>query len=346
MSNDLKAIKSEIYNRGLIYPLLESMGCHNLKLNNERIDGSRPTGDSPRGFSVYLDDEELVSKVWTRSVPTTDIYDLVSYFKFGKTTQSEFKSNLYNAKQYIIKTLNLSGFEQGEIKDLPDYNFHLRQLKKKKKKEKNEILPESLKNEFIFTPHQHLIEEGLDYDLINEFEIGFDIESNRIVFTYRNKNGDLVGFRGRATNKEDEKRAKYFPIYNFSKSLELYNLHRAIEHIITHKKVYLFEGEKSTIYATMYGHPNSVAFMGSFISEDQADLIKSIHPDLEYILCMDKDKTTDEVRKAAHYLPKEKTYAVFDTKGLLKGKESPVDVGKTVWETLLNNHIYRVFPNK
>lgn len=343
MSNDLKAIKKEIYEKNLICHLLESVGCHNLKENDKEVFGSRPDGDHPRGFSVYLD-ENLFCNLWTKNVPVSDIFDLISYFKFGKTTEFELEKNLYRSKQYIIQTLNLKGYKKNKIKEIPDYNFHLRGIKKKNKKEKNKVIDEKIKSEFVFIPHKNLIDEGLDYNLLNEFEIGFDILTERIVFTYRNKNGELIGFRGRATRKEEEQYSKYLPIYNFSKSLELYNLHRAYKYILESKEVLMFEGEKSTILSTMYGYPNAVAFMGSAISEEQAKLVKVIHPDVKFIVCMDKDRNTEDIKKAVQYLPKKRTYAIFDTKNLLNDKQAPVDAGKEIFDKLYINHCYRVFP--
>lgn len=348
MRDELELIKKQIYERDLVVELLESVGCDNVRKVGGNVYGSRPTGDNPTGFSVMLN-EDLVSSVWTRNIPIDDIFDLISYFKFKKTTRHEIKKCLPNSKKYIIETLELQGFSNGKYIELPDYNFHLRKLKKhKKKKESNGLYPESILNEFVMLPHIKHINEGLDYDLIKEFELGYDLQTERIIFTYRNKNGELVGIRGRATRKEEENKVKYLPIYNFAKSLELYNVHRAIPWIIKYKKVFMFEGEKSTILATQYEYPNTVAFMGSSISEEQADLIKSIHPATDFIVCMDKDKTTDDVRRAAKYLPKDRTYAIFDTKDYLehtdKYADSPVDKGKEVWEILYKNHCYKVFP--
>lgn len=346
MSRELERIKEEIFNTGQVVELLESMECHSFSPKNERIDFSNPDGDNPVGASIFLS-KDLTGKIWSRNVEVDDIYDMVSYYHFGLTDYGKIKKNVHKAKKYIIETLGMkdSWSEDERKDDLPDYNFHLRKLMSTKKKEGNEVLPESIMNDFVMLPHISLIKEGLKYRLLKEHEIGIDIESERIIFTYRNIDGKLVGIRGRALNKEDEKLAKYLPIYNFSKSLELYNLHRAKSHIVKHKKVFLFEGEKSSILAEGFGYPNCVSFMGSKISESQARLLKMLHPDIDYIVCMDKDKSKKDIKQASVHLPKDHVYGVWDKVGLLEGKDSPVDKGKPVFENLINDYCFEIFPN-
>ncbi len=133
--DELKQIKEEIYNCGLLHKLLESVGCEGLHLsgNGERLEGARPNGSNNRGFSVYLD-ENLGCKVWTKNIPTSDIFDLISYFKFEKETPEEIKKCLYNSKNYIIDVLELTQFKSGNYKPKDDPNDWLKRIEKEETK--------------------------------------------------------------------------------------------------------------------------------------------------------------------------------------------------------------------
>ncbi|WP_226035744.1 hypothetical protein [Aquibacillus saliphilus] len=342
--NELQAIKEEIFNLGLVKPLLESVGCDEVKQNGNRMEGTRPNGDNNRAFSVYLD-EQLTAKVWTRDVKTGDIYDLISYFKFNKDTPEGMKTNLNKSKQYIINTLKLKGFKNVKEDGTPDYNFHLRKHNKKKKlHEPNPTLEESVLNEFVNLPFDKWIsEDGIEWETQKEFEIGFDILSERVTFPVRSKEGSIVGIRGRATRIEDEHKAKYLPIYSFSKSKELFNLHRALPHIIKTKTVIVFEAEKSTMLAHQFGHKNTVAIMGSDLSEIQATMLKSIFPNLRIVTGFDKDKTISKTKEMVYELRDyDNLFGIYDTEDILIGKEAPVDQGKDVFENLYYNHCHRI----
>ncbi len=125
MKSDLQQIKKEIFQKELVIPLLESMGCDYVRYTggNARIEGSRPDGSSSRGFSVK-NNEYLTATVWTQEhLPTVDIIGLVSIFKNGKETEESIRKDIPNAKRYIIDTLKLKGYENGKAKETTDYNF-------------------------------------------------------------------------------------------------------------------------------------------------------------------------------------------------------------------------------
>lgn len=349
--NELKAIKKEIYEKELVHKLLESVGCHNLTIKDDEIFGSRPNGDHPRGFSVKLD-EDLFCNIWTRKVPVSDIFDLISYFKFGKTTEQGIKRSLNDSKKYILKTLNLKGFNENYKKQVEnDPNAWLKEIEKKKKKriilseiEPNKILPESTLNNFIMIPHINWIEDGIPYNIQKEFEVGFDLQTERIIFPIRNKDGKIISIKGRATKNEDRDGYKYLALYPYKKGIEWFNLHKALPYILDKKEVIIIEGEKSIMKLWHMGYKHCVSQMGSEISKVQAEILRRINPELKIILAYDKDKTVKEIKRYAEvFKNKEFIYAIYDTKNLLDEKQSPVDKGKNIWDTLYRNHCYKIF---
>lgn len=352
--NELKRIKQEILKYDYVPKLLESMGCKISNTSNDvRIEASRPNGDNRRSVQVYLN-ENLTSRVRSRShIPIRDIYDLVSYLVYDKKTIDEFDKNIFKTKNYIVKTLNLKNFDKkNNIGLKQDPNAWLKKIQKRKKKriylseiQPNETFPESILNQFIMAPHIDWINDGIPYYIQKEFDVGFDLKTERIIFPIRNKDGMIIGIKGRATRKEDEEDFKYIALYSFRKSIELYNLHKALPYIKQKKEIILVESEKSVMKLWHMGYKNSVSQMGSEISEVQAEIIKRIDPDIKIVLAYDKDKTVQEIKQYAQvFEKKENVYSVYDTKDLLNDKDAPVDVDKETWETLYNECCYKVFP--
>ncbi|WP_405101713.1 DNA primase [Oceanobacillus sp. FSL H7-0719] len=353
--SDLYSLKEEIYNCGLVVPLLESMGCsiNQSTSSSERIEASRPGGNNNRSVQVYLN-EYLSSRVRSKShVPVQDIIDLVSYIRFEQETAEELRKCIPKSKKYIIETLNLTQFDSNHKNEIQnDPNAWLKEIQKRRKQridldeiELNPILPETVMNEFINVPHIGWLNDGIAYEIQEEFEIGFDLQSERIIFPVRNRNGEIVGIKGRSTRLEDEKQFKYLPIYAFQKSRELFNLHRALPYILERNEIILWESEKSCFKSYQAGVKHTVSQMGSDISKIQAEIIKRINPEVKVILGYDSDKTVQEIRQMAKVFGDyEHVYAIVDTKGLLGEKMSPADSEEVILNELLTNHCYKVFP--
>ena len=110
--------------------------------------------------------------------------------------------------------------------------------------------------------------------------------SGRVVIPIHNEQGALVAYAGRAVDGE---KPKYkFPA-NFKKSLELFNLHRAIAASNGPlRSVILVEGFFDTMKLYQAGYRRVVALMGSSLSEAQAELL--IEQFQSVILMLDGDE--------------------------------------------------------
>jgi DNA primase len=121
--------------------------------------------------------------------------------------------------------------------------------------------------------HPYLEGRGVGEDLARTFGIGYfggrGSMQGRIVFPIRNEKGELVAYAGRSID-ESEPRYK-FPA-GFHKSLELYNLHRAIGESNDRRRVVVVEGFFDCLKVSATGFP-CVALMGSSMSKAQEELI-------------------------------------------------------------------------
>jgi DNA primase len=121
--------------------------------------------------------------------------------------------------------------------------------------------------------HPYLKGRGVDEETARTFGIGYfsgrGSMSGRVVFPIHNEKGELVAYAGRAI---DGSETKYkFPA-GFHKSLEFYNLYRAIGEASSRRRVVVVEGFFDCLRVSAAGFP-CVALMGSSMSEAQEELV-------------------------------------------------------------------------
>ena len=144
----------------------------------------------------------------------------------------------------------------------------------------------------------HLAGQGVDKDLMVELgllaggedvSVPYDYFRDRVMFPITDTRGRVVAFGGRALSKEV--RAKYLnspetPL--FHKGRTLYNLHGARKAAHERSSIIAVEGYVDVIAMTLAGHPETVAPLGTALTEEQLALLWR-HAD-EPILCFDGDK--------------------------------------------------------
>lgn len=138
-----------------------------------------------------------------------------------------------------------------------------------------------------------LVKSGNDY---------YDLFRNRIMFPLEDLNGNVVGFSGRIY-QENQSTHKYVNSPEsiiFKKSNVLYNYHRAMNEIKKLDSVFLFEGFMDVIAAYRADVLNSVASMGTALTDEQIKAIKKLTNNI--ILCYDGDDAGIEATKRAVYL--------------------------------------------
>ena len=131
------------------------------------------------------------------------------------------------------------------------------------------------------------------YDLGELNRIGLssddhDIYNDRIMFPLYNVSGQVVGFSGRIYN--DNGQNKYLNTREtdiFKKGEMLYHYHIAREECRLQKSVIVMEGFMDVIRANTIGIKNTVALMGTALTNNQFNLIKRLSNNI--ILCLDGD---------------------------------------------------------
>ena len=167
---------------------------------------------------------------------------------------------------------------------------------------------------------KYLLERLINDDIIKEFGIGlslndrnklleylkekkYDINTmedlglingdndtfvNRVMFPIHDRVGHVVGFSGRIYEKNDQ--AKYINTKEtkiFKKGSILYNYHRCKEHVRISKYVIVTEGFMDVIRLSTVGIKNTVALMGTAMTEEHVSMLKKLS--LSVYLCLDGD---------------------------------------------------------
>ncbi|WP_243108736.1 DNA primase [Clostridium rectalis] len=209
--------------------------------------------------------------------------------------------------------------------------------------EKIEIYHNDFCREFIDLPYIGWIKEGIMPYTQKRFNIGYSKERNRVVIPHRlwcgNKN-DYVGVMGRTLIKNYDilDIPKYFPLIAFPKSMNLYGLQENYEYIQKSGKVIVFEAEKSVLKLDSLLCRWGVALGGHELSDEQIKILLSL--DVEIIFAMDNDMSEhlsiDMCNRVKQF---RKTSYIYDKWGLLEKKDSPIDKGMKIFQSLLKHRI-------
>jgi len=155
-------------------------------------------------------------------------------------------------------------------------------------KGENKPLEFVLKN--LQPEHPYLIERGVSPETIQTFGLGFctkGLQQNRIAIPIHNATGQLVAYAGRWPGSTDKE--KYQLPKGFKKSLELFNLHRAIPET-PERPLVICEGFFDCMRLWQFGVKRCVALMGSSLSIAQEELIRQqTNSQTRIIVMLDED---------------------------------------------------------
>ncbi|MGE6629272.1 DNA primase [Bacillus sp. NPDC077027] len=131
----------------------------------------------------------------------------------------------------------------------------------------------------------------------------FDRFRDRVIFPIHDHHGTVIAFSGRALGDQQPKYMNSPETPLFHKSKLLYHFHEARMHIRKRERAVLFEGFADVISAVSSGVTESVATMGTSLTEEHVKLLRRNVE--EIILCYDSDSAGyDATMKASDLLGK------------------------------------------
>ena len=165
------------------------------------------------------------------------------------------------------------------------------------------VIGDSLLGVYHFCPTK-LVNDGFSPALLEEYEIGYDRDANRIMYPVRDMYGNLAGFVGGVTELTQQQEPKYkvyqsrrfdevrkqwipgdysirfdqmYPEYQFENHNFLWNFHKVYQRFQTvsdpNATVFVVEGFKACLWMIQSGFINTVALMGTSISDRQQRML-------------------------------------------------------------------------
>ena len=149
------------------------------------------------------------------------------------------------------------------------------------------------------TEHPYLKQRGLKADTILLFGIGLcgtGSMAGRVVIPIHNVDGNIVAYAGRWPGDPPDETSKYKLPTGFRKSVELFNLHRAIDES-EEQPLIIVEGFFDCMKLVQNGYNRTVALMGSTLSPEQEQLLRQhTTPETHIVLMLDEDDAGQAAR--------------------------------------------------
>ena len=339
----INELKEYIYNENKIEYILEQLGCHEIKYNEQRetYTAAHPDGDNPQGVNIR-NNQYLNYRSFSRGVDYEDGQDLISLIETTK------KMSFIESVKYVHKILDIP-FEfkrkqestQKKYDPLCVFKRVLCCNRKIVNVEDIHILDDKLLNDFVPMLHIDFLREGIMPWTKNKFGLAYSYRHKRIVIPHRYwLTGQLLGFNMRTTvqNYDEFGIRKYYLTNGFNKSLNIYGLYENYESIQKAGYVVVAESEKSVLKRDSLNDSTVVALSGKNMSEEQARILIGLGT--EVIIAMDKDVSINEVRhmceKFYHIRP---VSYIYDKWGLLNNKDAPMDACNKKYNFLLKHRI-------
>lgn len=339
----INELKKYIYENNKIEYILNEIGCHEIKRNDQKgyISATQPDGDNPMG--VYICNNEYLNyRSFSRGIDYDDNKDLISLVETIKNM------SFIEVVKYIHKIL-----------DLP-FEFKKREEKPKKKYDPLEIFKKTLRcnrrtvnvddihalddkllEDYIPMLHIDWFREGIMPWTRKKFGLAYSYKHKRVVIPMRYwLTGELLGFNQRTTveNYEEFNIKKYFITPTYPKQLNLYGLYENYDAIQKAGYVVVYESEKSVLKRDSLNDSTGVALSGHTLSQEQIAILIGLNVDI--IISMDKDIQIDEVRHlCSKFYNIRNVYYTYDAYDLLGAKDSIADAPNKIFNFLMKHKV-------
>lgn len=332
------------------FGILASTICHN------------PPGEGSR--KLYYYENSGLFKCYTDCDCAFDIFELTIKVAL---IQSNRQMDLNDAVRYIAYKFNIAGtsIEDDDV-GLLDWQYlnnydKISEIDIKKQEVKLKEYDSNVANNLCKCGCRidPWLKEGISQAAMDHAHIGYLFSTDQISIPHYDKEGRLVGLRGRTMSKEEaEQYGKYRPIkingkmYNHPLGYNLYNLNNSQDNIRTIGKAIVFEAEKSCLlYQSYFGFENdiSVACCGSSLSSFQMQMLLDAGAK-EVIIAFDRQfqeiGDTEFKRLTKKLTAIDQKYKnevlvsfIFDKKMITGYKASPIDEGKEKFLKLFKERI-------
>ena len=202
------------------------------------------------------------------------------------------------------------------------------------------IRPENYMNRYEFRREklQLWADEGIRWDVMQEFGVRYDAFDNRIVYPIRDYSGNIISVCGRTCDPDFKQKGirKYTYFQSIGTVDTLYGFSENREHILSSGEIILFEGAKSCLMAAGWGIRNTSAILTSHLSVPQFRFLLSLSSfhSVRIVFALDSDVDIEQDENIRRLLGYARVEWLRNADGLLAPKDSPVDKGEEVFRKL------------
>jgi DNA primase len=273
---DFKAVKAAI----TMEQVLEHYGLlHQFKKSGDRLSGPCPIhkGSSPNQFSVSI--EKNVWNCFSECKHGGNVLDFIQKMEDVSILAAANKA----IEWFHLDPKEMSASseqEAGETSEAPKTSDAPRPKPAAKPAPVQENgtpnKPLQFRLDKLQREHPYLAERGLTLETIADFGVGFcdkGMMAGRIAIPINNSEGKVVAYAGRSIDEPSDDNPKYKLPPGFRKSLEVFNLDRAIKEPAD-KPLVIVEGFFDCMKIYQHGYRKVIALMGSTMSHAQEKLIR------------------------------------------------------------------------
>lgn len=339
----INELKEYIYEQNKIQDILEALGCHDIKYNEQRQvwSAAHADGDNPQGINIR-NNEHLNYRSFSRGVDYEDGKDLISLVEITK------KLSFIEAIKYLHKILDLP-FEFKRQEERPKKKFDplsvfknvLRSSRRAINVDDIHVLDDKLLDDFVPMLHIDWHREGIMPWTREKFKLAYSYKHKRVIIPLRYwATGELLGFNQRTTveNYEEFGIKKYFITPTYQKALNLYGLYENYDSIQKAGYVVVAESEKSVLKRDSLGDGTVVALSGKSMSDEQVRILMGLN--VEIVIGLDKDVDINEVRHMCEkFYNVRKVSYIWDFMDIMNKKDAPMDCRNKDYEFLFNTRI-------
>lgn len=317
-----------------IQHILETFGFDKIRIRNNEIRCAFENGGNPTSVVIRLkNNENLFVQDYGRNVS----YDLITYIV--KEKYVKYKDVLDAIKQEI-GTEFLYNYKRrvGLFAGIYDH------INKPRGEIDVKIYPESVLDKYRKVPNLRWLRDGISLETQIKWNIGYDIESQRITFPIRTSTGEIMAVKARANFELSEYESKYLYLEQGPMSQTLFGFSENYDHLYE-SDVLVFESEKSVLILDSWGYHNAVALGSNSLSSTQAKLLMSLNPK-SVIFMLDNNLPFENTKRNADVLQE---FCKMRTLNIqfwnwtynldLSDKASPCDGTLDEFEYILKNEI-------
>lgn len=141
-----------------------------------------------------------------------------------------------------------------------------------------QMVASNLSDARSFAGLTYMLDRGFSAEILEKYEIGYDMVDERAVMTVRDLDGALIGFKGRAVRKEQQPRYRVygrprFPFKPYSTGEVVYLANKTRD---IGGDIIVCEGELNALKMHEFGYVNAVGISGATFTKTHADIIAKI----------------------------------------------------------------------